>query len=134
MKAVAGRWYYIDSDLQLAPEELPALVAEYDRGFDLVTGYRKNRKDSLFRIIPSTSGEYHYAARFAQQNSRLRLHLQDIQCAYRCGPFSSDRIMLLSFVEVISKIDRIAEVPVTHYPQGDTAVRAGRSQAAEIQH
>src|SRR5580704_11782254 len=45
---------YIDSDLQLAPEELPTLVAQYDRGFDLVTGYRKNRKDSLFRIIPST--------------------------------------------------------------------------------
>jgi glycosyltransferase involved in cell wall biosynthesis len=44
---------YIDSDLQLAPEELPRLVAEYDRGFDLVTGYRVNRKDSAFRILPS---------------------------------------------------------------------------------
>jgi glycosyltransferase involved in cell wall biosynthesis len=45
----------MDSDLQLSPEELPLLLTEYDKGADIVTGYRKNRKDSLRRIIPSKS-------------------------------------------------------------------------------
>jgi undecaprenyl-phosphate 4-deoxy-4-formamido-L-arabinose transferase len=87
----------IDSDLQLAPEELPTLIAEYDRGFDLVTGYRRNRKDSLFRIIPSTLANI-----ITRHASR----------AFQFGPRH-----LISFVEVISKIDRIAEVPVTHFPR-----------------
>ena len=35
----------IDSDLQFDPEELPLLVEQYDRGYDVVTGYRKKRKE-----------------------------------------------------------------------------------------
>jgi glycosyltransferase involved in cell wall biosynthesis len=107
---------YIDSDLQLAPEDLPLLVAEYDRGFDLVTGYRKNRKDALFRIIPS------FLANIIMRKAS-HSKLRDFGCtfkifnalairAFQFGPWH-----LVSFVEVISKIDRIAEVPVTHYPR-----------------
>lgn len=43
----------IDSDLQLDPEELPILIDKYNEGFDVVSGMRRNRKDSLLRIIPS---------------------------------------------------------------------------------
>ena len=35
----------IDSDLQLAPEELPLLVKEFENRYDVVSGYRKERKD-----------------------------------------------------------------------------------------
>ncbi len=107
---------FIDSDLQLAPEELPALVAEYDRGFDLVTGYRNNRKDSLFRIIPSTLANV--IMRHAS-HSKIR----DFGCTFKvCNAlpvraFQFGPRHLLSFVEMISKIDRISEVPVTHFPR-----------------
>jgi undecaprenyl-phosphate 4-deoxy-4-formamido-L-arabinose transferase len=105
---------YIDSDLQLAPEELPALVAEYDRGFDLVTGYRKNRKDSVFRIIPSF---------LANVIMRKASHskIRDFGCTFKIfnavpvRAFQFGPRHLISFVEVISKIDRIAEIPVTHF-------------------
>ena len=41
-----GRHFiFMDSDLQLDPAELPRLVAKYDEGCDLVSGFRKNRKD-----------------------------------------------------------------------------------------
>ena len=43
----------IDSDLQLDPEELPRLVSEYDKGYDIVVGYREKRNDSLIRKLPS---------------------------------------------------------------------------------
>src|SRR5258708_180771 len=43
-----------DSDLQLRPEELPLLVAEYDKGFDLVTGYRVE----AFVIFSNEKGQF----------------------------------------------------------------------------
>ena len=107
---------YIDSDLQLAPEDLPLLVAEYDRGFDLVTGYRKNRKDALFRIIPS------FLANIVMRKSS-HSNLRDFGCTFKVvnalpmRAFQFGPQHLLSFVEVISKIDRIAEVPVSHHPR-----------------
>jgi len=43
----------IDADLQNPPEEIPKLVKSIEAGFDAVGGYRKQRRDSLFRKIPS---------------------------------------------------------------------------------
>lgn len=49
-----GRHFiFMDSDLQLDPEELPLLIHEFERGYDVISGSRKNRKDSLARIIAS---------------------------------------------------------------------------------
>jgi len=43
----------IDADLQNPPEEIPRLVAKAEEGYEVVATYRKNRKDSLFRKLPS---------------------------------------------------------------------------------
>ena len=43
----------MDSDLQLDPEELPKLLEAYDAGYDIVTGYRRERHDSSLRRVPS---------------------------------------------------------------------------------
>jgi undecaprenyl-phosphate 4-deoxy-4-formamido-L-arabinose transferase len=43
----------IDADLQNPPEEIPKLVAKMEEGYEVVGTYRKARKDSLFRKIPS---------------------------------------------------------------------------------
>ena len=43
----------IDADLQNPPEEIPKLVAKAEEGFEVVATYRKQRKDSLFRKLPS---------------------------------------------------------------------------------
>jgi glycosyltransferase involved in cell wall biosynthesis len=43
-----------DGDLQNDPNDLPALVARLEQGFDIVCGWRKDRKDSfLNRRLPS---------------------------------------------------------------------------------
>jgi glycosyltransferase involved in cell wall biosynthesis len=105
---------FIDSDLQLAPEELPLLVAEYDKGYDLVSGYRKNRKDSLTRRLPSKVANM--IMRKVSQTD-----LQDFGCTFKLynakvlrefefGPFK-----LFNTASVISNIQRYKEVPVTHY-------------------
>ncbi len=43
----------IDADLQNPPEEIPRLVEQIELGYEVVGTYRKERKYSIFRKIPS---------------------------------------------------------------------------------
>ena len=44
----------LDADLQNDPRDIPALIEELERGYDLVAGWRKDRKDGwLLRRLPS---------------------------------------------------------------------------------
>jgi glycosyltransferase involved in cell wall biosynthesis len=44
----------LDADLQNDPKDIPRLLAEIDKGFDVVSGWRKNRQDKLLsRRFPS---------------------------------------------------------------------------------
>src|SRR6516225_1028454 len=44
----------MDGDLQHAPEDIPALLAKIDEGFDIASGWRKERVDNaITRKIPS---------------------------------------------------------------------------------
>jgi undecaprenyl-phosphate 4-deoxy-4-formamido-L-arabinose transferase len=104
----------IDSDLQLDPEELPKLIEKYDEGYDLVTGYRKNRQDPLLRKLPSKIANM--IMRKASDTN-----LRDFGCtikvmngllvyAFEFGPAKPWRL-----VPVIGMAGRIAEVPVVHH-------------------
>jgi len=44
----------LDADLQNDPADIPAMIAELDKGYDVVSGWRKNRQDhALTRLLPS---------------------------------------------------------------------------------
>lgn len=43
----------LDADLQNDPNDIPKLLAKIGEGFDVVSGWRKNRKDSFSRRFPS---------------------------------------------------------------------------------
>ena len=43
----------MDADLQDDPNEIPNLVKKLEEGFDLVSGWKKDRKDPLSKKIPS---------------------------------------------------------------------------------
>jgi glycosyltransferase involved in cell wall biosynthesis len=52
--ARGGRLVTIDADLQNDPADIPTMLAKLDEGYDLVTGWRKSRKDPfLNRRLPS---------------------------------------------------------------------------------
>lgn len=45
---------FMDSDLQNDPHDIPKLLAKLEEGYDVISGWRKDRKDnSLKRILPS---------------------------------------------------------------------------------
>jgi len=41
----------IDGDLQDSPEEIPNLIEKLNEGYDVVTGWKKKRRDSFIRIL-----------------------------------------------------------------------------------
>ncbi len=43
----------MDADLQNDPHDIPRLLAEMNTGVDVVSGWRKDRKDTLIRRLPS---------------------------------------------------------------------------------
>lgn len=43
----------LDADLQNDPGDIPKLLQKFDEGYDVVSGWRRNRKDNPLRVIPS---------------------------------------------------------------------------------
>ncbi|MEW5723954.1 MAG: glycosyltransferase [Thermodesulfobacteriota bacterium] len=43
----------LDADLQNPPEEIPRLVHKLEEGYDVVAGWREDRRDSALRTFPS---------------------------------------------------------------------------------
>ncbi|MDF1499277.1 MAG: glycosyltransferase family 2 protein [Anaerolineales bacterium] len=43
----------IDADLQNDPEDIPKLIEKIDEGYDVVSGWRVDRKDNFVRRLPS---------------------------------------------------------------------------------
>ena len=107
----------MDADLQDDPAEIPALVAALDSGLDMVSGWKKNRKDPLSKILPSRV--FNFAVRFF---SGLKLH--DFNCglkAYRREVVESLRVYgeLHRYIPVLVKFGgfRVGEIVVTHHPR-----------------
>lgn len=49
----------LDADLQNDPKDIPAFIAKISEGYDVVSGWRKDRKDAFFiRKIPSIIANY----------------------------------------------------------------------------
>ena len=115
-EARGGAILLMDSDLQLAPEEIPLLVAEYDKGYDVVSGARVNRKDSWLRIVPSR------LANFIMRKA-TRSEFRDFGCTFKIydtrllRAFDYGPHRLFSTVDAIARAGRRREIPVTHYPR-----------------
>jgi glycosyltransferase involved in cell wall biosynthesis len=106
----------MDGDLQNDPDDIPAMLAKIDEGFDVVSGWRRDRKDeALRRNLPSI-----LANRLISAVSGVRLH--DFGCslkAYRRDVIEGVRLYgeMHRFLPIYARWHgaRIAEVEVRHY-------------------
>ena len=115
--AASGRIFLsMDSDLQLDPADLPRLLAVYDEGYDVVSGYRKERKDSWSRILPSKIANIimRRASRtdFSDFGCTFKLYNARLIQGFGYGPFHT-----FNPVNAISKAGRCKEIPVSHAPR-----------------
>ena len=44
---------FMDGDMQNDPHDIPRLMEKIDEGYDVVSGWRKNRQDDAVRVLPS---------------------------------------------------------------------------------
>ena len=107
---------FLDSDLQLDPEEFPLLLDAFDQDMDIATGYRTVRKDSLFRRLPSlvanTISRKVTGKQLKDLGCTFKIIRGDLLRAFEAGPFKP-----WSTLHVIRHASRIAEVPVSHHPR-----------------
>ncbi len=114
----------MDADRQNDPHDIPRLIDKLDEGYDLVTGWRKDRKDGLFlRRIPSV-----IANLFIRKVTGTQIH--DLGCSLKVYRKElSDEIPLYGemhrFISVLADGlgARVGEVVVNHRPRV-----AGRSK------
>ncbi len=104
----------MDGDLQDDPKEIPALLAKLDGGFDLVSGWKSQRKDPMEKRLASKV--------FNGVISRISgVHIHDFNCglkAYRGWAVKSLELRgnQYRFIPALLqwKGARIAEMSVTH--------------------
>ena len=106
----------LDADMQNDPGDIPMLLAKLDEGYDLVSGWRKDRKDNrLTRTIPSNlaNGLISWVT---------GVHLHDYGCtlkAYRRDALEGFRLYgeMHRFIPVFAHAvgARITEIPVRHH-------------------
>jgi glycosyltransferase involved in cell wall biosynthesis len=107
-----------DADLQNDPADIPLLLAKIDEGYDVVSGWRRERKDKLLaRRVPSIIANWLISW-------VTNVHLHDYGCtlkAYRCEIASEIRLYgeMHRFIPVYAAAAgaKIGEIVVHHRPR-----------------
>jgi len=108
----------IDADMQNDPEDIPKLVEKLAQGFDVCSGWRKNRKDSTFKKVLVSK----IANKLISKISGVKL--KDYGCtlkAYRKNVVKGVRLYgeMHRFIPVYASWEgaKITEIPVIHHPR-----------------
>jgi glycosyltransferase involved in cell wall biosynthesis len=108
----------LDADLQNDPNDIPLLTQKIEEGYDIVSGWRKNRRDKMIsRRLPSAVANW-----LISRTTHVKLH--DYGCtlkAFRRDVIKNVKLYgeLHRFIPAIASHMgvAIAEVPVNHRPR-----------------
>lgn len=123
----------MDADRQNDPADVPSLIRKLDEGYDVINGWRQNRKDGfLLRKLPSF-----LANRLIARSTGVRLH--DRGCSLRA--FRAEVVQELRLYgemhrfipELASAAGFVmAEVPVNHRPRVAGTSKYGLSRTFRV--
>jgi glycosyltransferase involved in cell wall biosynthesis len=131
--ARGGTAVLIDGDLQNDPADIPRLLAEIDRGADLVCSYRAQRKDTFVKRVTSRVANF-VRSRFTKDGVRdtgCTLKAMRRECISALLPFKGMHRFIPALVKGAGY--RLVEIPVNHRPRkfgqskyglGNRAIRA----------
>ena len=123
----------MDADLQNDPADITRLLDKLDEGYDVVSGWRKNRKDKMVtRKIPSM-----IANRLISWIGGVPLH--DYGCslkAYRRESLQDVRLYgeMHRFIPIYASWAgaRVTEIPVEHHPRTMGKSKYGLSRTVKV--
>ncbi|MBI1373159.1 MAG: glycosyltransferase [Phycisphaera sp.] len=123
----------MDGDLQNDPADIAALLAKIDEGYDVVSGWRKNRQDAwLTRVLPSRC-----ANMLISWISGV--HLRDYGCslkAYRREVIQGVKLYgeMHRFIPIYANWQgaKVAEIPVNHHPRTAGTSKYGLNRTIKV--
>ncbi len=123
----------MDGDGQNDPEDIPRMLAKLDEGYEVCSGWRKDRQDNaLQRNIPSI-----FANKLISAVSGVALH--DFGCslkAYRAEVIKGVRLYgeMHRFLPIYAKWHgaRIAEIPVNHHARTSGKSKYGLERVVKV--
>jgi len=123
----------LDADMQNDPADIPMLLDKLDEGYDLVSGWRKDRQDNRFtRTIPSNMAN-------GLISWVTGVHLHDYGCtlkAYRREALEGFRLYgeMHRFIPVFAHSvgAKIAELPVRHHPRKFGVAKYGLERTVKV--
>ncbi len=123
----------MDGDLQNDPADIPRLLAKLDEGYDVVSGWRRNRQDkAVTRKLPSRIANW-----LISKISGVELH--DYGCtlkAYRRDMLENVRLYgeMHRFVPIYAAWEgaRITEMEVNHNPRRFGVSKYGLGRVAKV--
>ncbi|MBR48661.1 MAG: glycosyltransferase [Chloroflexi bacterium] len=123
----------MDGDLQNDPNDIPNLLKKIDEGYDVVSGWRKNRFDKkITRILPSKIANILI--------SKISgLHLHDYGCtlkAYRKEILDDVKLYgeMHRFIPIYASWEgaKVIEIPVRHHPRIAGKTKYGLSRIPKV--
>jgi glycosyltransferase involved in cell wall biosynthesis len=123
----------MDGDLQNDPEDILVLLQKIEEGYDVVSGWRKDRKDPfLTRRLPSM-----IANKMISIIGGVRLH--DYGCtlkAYKRDILKNIRLYgeMHRFIPIYAQWigARVSEIPVNHFPRKRGSSKYGMSRVIKV--
>jgi glycosyltransferase involved in cell wall biosynthesis len=123
----------MDGDLQTDPEDILPLLKKVEDGYDVVSGWRKDRKDSFWsRRFPSL-----VANRIISWIGGVHLH--DYGCtlkAYKKDILKNIKLYgeMHRFIPIYAHWigARVSEIPVRHFPRGSGLSKYGMSRVFKV--
>ena len=123
----------MDADLQNDPADIPMLLEKIEEGYDLVSGWRKNRKDAfLTRTLPSNIANWLISA-------VTGVHLHDYGCtlkAYRREIITGFRLYgeMHRFIPAYAGGvgARVTEMVVQHHPRRYGKTKYGLNRIIKV--
>lgn len=107
----------LDADMQNDPNDIAPMLNLYQKGYDIVSGWRKNRHDNIIRVIPSKIANI-----IISKFTKVKLH--DYGCSlkiYNAEILKKIRLYgeMHRFIPALMSLytTKIIEIPVTHHPR-----------------
>jgi glycosyltransferase involved in cell wall biosynthesis len=123
----------LDADMQNDPADIPMMIKKVSEGYDVVSGWRKERKDTFItRTIPSRAANWLIS-------QVTGVHLHDYGCtlkAYRREVLGGFRLYgeMHRFIPVYAHAAgaKIIEVPVRHHPRKFGKAKYGLERTVKV--
>jgi len=123
----------LDADLQNDPSDIPILLEKLEEGYDIVSGWRKERKDAFVnRTLPSIVANWLIS-------KVTGVYLHDYGCTLKC--YRREVVEHLTLYGELHRFlpalashigARVVEIPVTHHPRIHGESKYGISRVFKV--